>query len=165
MELTDLGNLYMMARDFRVDQSLLQELSAIADSALTLDNSMTIFDQNAKTLHRFKHPGESLCAEVVPLVQAHTFYVVNTPAFLQIGQRGLVALLKNDCLFILEKDLYYAVMKWIDSDLKRKKLDQTLENRRNRFAPFKPFVRFSTMTASEVRRVSSILLIFADHQV
>lgn len=150
VELTDLGNLYILVRDFGADRSLLKELSSIADNALTLDNAMTIYTEDAKTTHRFKHPAESLCPEVVQLVQAHTFYVVNTPAFLQIGQRGLLALLKDHNLFIKEKDLYYAVMRWIEADLRRKKTEPTLEKRRTRFAPFKPFVRFCTMTANEV---------------
>lgn len=64
--------------DFCPNRSILQELTSIAESALTLDNAMTIYYQNARTIHRLKHPGESLCPEVVPLVQAHTFYLLNT---------------------------------------------------------------------------------------
>lgn len=153
MELIDLARLYAIVRDFSADRILLKELSGIADNALTLDNAITIYDQNAKTVHRFKYPGESVCSEAVSLVQAHTFYVVNTPAFLAISQRGLVTMLKDNNLFIKEKDLYYAVMRWIEAESRGKKAEKTgltLEMRQARFAHFKPLIRFSTMTVNEV---------------
>lgn len=112
-----MASLYKTGRDFGVDSSVLQELSSFANNALTLDNAITIYDQRAKIVEENKQdPSESLCLNVVPLVQVHAFYVVNTSAFLQISLRGLFALLVDSNLFIKEKDLYFAVMRWIEAD-------------------------------------------------
>ena len=120
-----------------------------ADSKVSIDNSTILLDQYSKIA---TVPEEKI-DELIGIIALHTLLAVQSKQFLQIDQSTLVQLLKCDKLFIQEKDLYYAVMSWINAKLDRQDLEANVENKSKLFNEFKYLIRFPIMTKHQVSRV------------
>ena len=119
-----------------------------ADSKLSIDNSTIILDQYWK----IASVSEQKIGELIGIINLHAHLAFQSKQFLQIGKSSLIRLLKSDQLFIQEKDLYYAVMRWIHSELDRQGLEANLANKSKLFDEFKHLIRFPIMTKHQVNR-------------
>ena len=95
-------------------------------------------------------------SEVTGIINLHAHLAVQSKEFLKIGKSTLIRLLKSDQLFIQEKDLYYAVMRWVNSELHRQGLEPNLDNKSKLFNEFKSLIRFPIMSKHQVEHHSSI---------
>lgn len=87
--------------------------------------------------------------KVIEFVSLHADLVFRTKIFLSIEKQTLIKLIENDSLFIKEKDLYYAVLDWIDADLQRNNKQLSLDNKMNLFNHFKHLIRFTLMSKEQ----------------
>jgi len=118
------------------------ELLNCADDQLRILNSIILYDQYLKL-------GEvvtSKLSEVVDIVCIHAHLAFLDDAFTKISESTLINLLNMDRLLISEKDVWYAVLRWIKAKLVRDKLEDNLVNRLAIFNPIKNLIRFPTMS-------------------
>lgn len=118
-----------------------------ADHQLSIDNSTILLDQYCKI-------GEDVLdekiKEVTGVINLHAFLAVDSSEFLNISKSTLIRLLKSDQLFIQEKDLYFAVLRWMNGELQRQDLEANLRNKSKLFSTFKSLIRFPIMTKHQV---------------
>lgn len=121
------------------------KLLRFTDKHMLPDNAITIFDQYMKL-------GDLIDAkvdDVAGVINLHTYIAVQSPGFANIGKETLVLLLESNELFVKEKDLYYATLRWVRAELLRQKKEVTLENKRRLFNEFKHLIRFPIMSKTQ----------------
>ena len=117
-----------------------------ADSKVSINNSTILLDQYCK----IAGVCEEKISEVTGIINLHTHLAVQSKEFLKIDKCTLIRLLKSDQLFIQEKDLYYAVIRWINAELHRQGREPSLENKSELFSEFKNLIRFPIMSKHQV---------------
>ena len=73
--------------------------------------------------------------------------------FTQISQDTLIDILEMNCLCIKEIDILIACLNWVDAEVKRQKLDATIENKQKVFAPFKSLIKFRETKFDEIKKI------------
>ena len=148
LELAHLHSTYSAAQHFDLSD-VCNALLEYADSKVSIDNSTILLDQYSKIA---TVPNEKI-DELIGIFGLHAHLAIHSKMFLQIGKSTLVQLLKSEKLFIQEKDLYYAVMRWINAELNRQGLEVNVENKSKLFDEFKHLIRFPIMTKHQVSRL------------
>lgn len=124
---------------------LCDKLLKFTDKHMLPDNAITIFDQYLKLGDLI----ETKVDDVAGVINLHTYIAIQSSGFANIGKETLVLLLESNQLFVKEKDLYYATLKWVRAELMRQKLEVTLENKRRLFSEFKHLIRFPIMSKTQ----------------
>lgn len=84
--------------------------------------------------------------KVLELVSLHADIAFRSKWFTKISKETLIKLLENDSLFIKEKDLYYACLKWINAQLIDEKKKLIPKNQQLLFNEIKNLIRFPIMS-------------------
>ena len=113
---------------------------------LNAENSCLIYEQLVKIGDREK----STLAYVRNTIMKTSDEVFESDHFTQISQEMLISLLSLEKLSIDEIDLFRAVSKWIDCEVRRRGLSVNRENRRLVFEPIKGYILFSDLTPEQI---------------
>ena len=120
---------------------------------LTNENSCLIYEQLVKIGDR----EESALAYVRDRIIESTKEVFESEHFTQISQEMLISLLSLEKLSIDEIDLFKAVSKWVDCEVRRRGLSVNRENRRLVFESIKGYILFSELTPEKIANCKEVV--------
>lgn len=149
-DLSDLSSTYMVAKTYSIDD-LCDRLLEYADKELqSIYTSTLVYDQYL----RLGDLASSRLDEALAIINVHAYLAFLHPSFTEISKSTLIKLLQSDQLFIREKDIYYASIRWIRAELARNRLEENFENKLTLFNSIMHLIRFPIMTEHQFFRAT-----------
>ena len=151
-ELSELHESYMAADKYWVHE-FHKDFFEYIKSRLSAENSCLIYDQLIKIGER----EELTLAHVRSTIVKNSKEALKSEHFTQIDQETLISLLSLDELSIDEFDLFLAVSKWVDYEVRRKGLLMNDENRKRVFKPIKGYIVFDALSLEQITNCLTII--------
>ena len=120
---------------------------------LCTKNSCPIYEQ----LIKIGDPEESSLVYVRTWIIEDSKKVFKSSRFTEIDQETLISLLSLDKLSIAEFELFVAVSKWVDCEVRRQGLPLNDKNRRRVFQPIKGYILFSALAPEKFANCKRIV--------
>lgn len=129
-------------------------------SKLDAKNSCLIYDQLMKIQSE-----NQLMDHVRKFIVSNSKAAFNSEYFTQIDQQTLISLLSLDMLSISEINLLTAVANWVDCEVQRRGLPDTLANIRTVFEPIKGYIIFTDLKSEEIANCSEIARLLTEEEM
>ena len=152
-ELSDLYDSYLAAETYVIDGfegALFEYIRTRLNLANPAANIFLIYDQLVKI-----DTAEELLAQARTIIE-RSKVTFASEHFTQIGQETLISLLSLEELNIDEFDLFMAVSKWVDCEVRRQDLPMNRQSRRQVFWPIQGYILFNALTPDQVARCQEI---------
>ena len=137
-----------------------QKFSRYIKKQLKVKNSCLIYDQ----LIKIGDPVQTSLDEVKSMIVKNRKEAFESEQFTEIDQETLISLLLLDELTIAEFDLFAAVSKWIDCEVRRQDLPMNGETRRRVFELINSYIVFTALKPDQITNCEWIAQLLTDEE-
>lgn len=126
--------------------SLTDKFSKYIRSIINKSNVCLIYEQLIKI-----QKDEKSLNEVKKMIQFNTSAAFNSEYFQQLSEDALIGILNLDYLSTKEIDILRACHKWLENNLKKRKVELTIQNKREAFKSIKHLINFARISENDFK--------------